>query len=228
MNYFIIIVLSLLFLGCAKDTPVVKLKVEKKTIENKAIELKRILNITGEKIFVENDTINISFESDILFEVSKYKIKEDFELVLEKITNFLKKYREFEVEIQGHTDSKGKEDFNQNLSENRAMSVKCILIKQGISSTRINSYGLGEEYPKYGNDTPEGRKQNRRAEIKLKENHNIEQGEIVISNYSGCNIQKREEIKKERIRKAKIKKERIRKAKIQSSKNQSSHNSIDD
>ena len=67
------------------------------------------------------------------------------------------------VEVQGHTDSKGPETYNQMLSEKRAIAVKAYLVKEGIDSGRIEVKGYGESDPIASNDTEEGRKKNRRV-----------------------------------------------------------------
>jgi len=67
--------------------------------------------------------------------------------------------------IEGHTDSVGGEDYNLGLSEQRADSVRRALIDDDVSPERITIKGYGERFPVAGNDTPEGRQQNRRVEI---------------------------------------------------------------
>jgi outer membrane protein OmpA-like peptidoglycan-associated protein/outer membrane protein assembly factor BamB len=71
------------------------------------------------------------------------------------------------IEIAGHTDSTGTKEFNQKLSENRAESVASWLIQNGILSTRITTLGYGEARPVADNETDEGRRKNRRTEIKI-------------------------------------------------------------
>ena len=70
------------------------------------------------------------------------------------------------VEIAGHTDGLGPEDFNQGLSEQRAESVKAYLAARGVAPERISVVGYGESRPRGSNDTVEGRRLNRRVEIK--------------------------------------------------------------
>ena len=76
--------------------------------------------------------------------------------------------RNIYIEIQGHTDSKGPEAYNQTLSERRAMAVKAYLVKQGVDSGRIEVKGYGESDPIASNDTEEGRAMIRRIEIRLR------------------------------------------------------------
>ncbi len=74
----------------------------------------------------------------------------------------------FNVNIDGHTDNVGKEDYNQGLSENRAASVKAYLVSKGISESRLTSTGYGLTRPVADNKTVKGRAQNRRVEMKLR------------------------------------------------------------
>ncbi len=71
------------------------------------------------------------------------------------------------VEVIGHTDSVGSSDFNQVLSERRAASVKAYLVERGVAAERISVNGYGESRPRASNDTIEGRRRNRRVEIKV-------------------------------------------------------------
>ena len=70
------------------------------------------------------------------------------------------------VEIAGHTDGLGSEEFNQRLSEQRAESVKAYLAERGVAAERLSVVGYGESRPRGSNDTVEGRRLNRRVEIK--------------------------------------------------------------
>ena len=71
------------------------------------------------------------------------------------------------VEVSGHTDALGDEAYNQHLSEQRATSVKGYLVQQGVEASRISVVGYGEARPRAGNDTVEGRRLNRRVEVKV-------------------------------------------------------------
>lgn len=80
----------------------------------------------------------------------------------------MKKHLEYKAEIQGHTDSRASEKYNEVLSQNRADSVKAYLIEKGIEADRLNSVGFGELSPIDTNDTAEGRANNRRVVAVLK------------------------------------------------------------
>ena len=71
------------------------------------------------------------------------------------------------IDIAGHTDSVGSEDYNQQLSEQRAASVKAYLVAHGVEENRITISGYGETMPRDTNDTVEGRRLNRRVEIRI-------------------------------------------------------------
>jgi len=86
---------------------------------------------------------------------------------LEKILTLMKTNPELKIEIIGHTDSTGPEDYNQRLSELRARVVADWLIRNGINSKRIKATGKGESEPIADNSTPEGRAKNRRTEIRI-------------------------------------------------------------
>ncbi len=71
------------------------------------------------------------------------------------------------VELSGHTDNQGTEEYNQRLSEARAEAVFAWLVKEGIAESRLVAKGYGELQPVATNETPEGRAENRRTELKV-------------------------------------------------------------
>ena len=80
----------------------------------------------------------------------------------------MEEYPNMEIEVSGHTDSKGSDSYNKTLSLNRAKAVYNWLVKQGISSKRMTYEGYGYHKPIATNDTDEGRQLNRRTEMKIK------------------------------------------------------------
>jgi outer membrane protein OmpA-like peptidoglycan-associated protein len=74
-------------------------------------------------------------------------------------------YQGLRLQVEGHTDSIGTDEYNRRLSEQRAEAVRDYLVAQGISSEAITSSGFGKSEPVASNDTPEGRQQNRRVEL---------------------------------------------------------------
>ena len=86
---------------------------------------------------------------------------------LNKVVDFLKQNPKISVEISGHTDSKGSDEYNLNLSQGRSQSVVDYLISQGIDATHLQAHGYGETKPIDTNDTEEGRANNRRVEFTI-------------------------------------------------------------
>jgi OmpA-OmpF porin, OOP family len=80
---------------------------------------------------------------------------------------YIKAHNYSSIVISGHTDSQGTESYNQKLSESRAESVMKILVKKGIDGAKIMTEGKGESVPLSPNNTPEGRKQNRRVVVQV-------------------------------------------------------------
>ncbi|MFO7802152.1 MAG: outer membrane beta-barrel domain-containing protein [Desulfovermiculus sp.] len=103
---------------------------------------------------------------NLQFETDKAEIRERFQEYLEQVVTVLEKNPEMNVEIRGHTDARGTEEYNQRLSERRATAVKDFLVKQGISESRLSCKGFGEADPIASNDTKQGRRKNRRVELK--------------------------------------------------------------
>jgi len=102
---------------------------------------------------------------DVLFEISQDQLREESLGNLDRLVSFLKEYPSRKVNIEGHTDSRGSETFNQELSQKRADSVRRALIDRGIPGAQLQSVGLGEGFPIASNESEFGRQQNRRVEI---------------------------------------------------------------
>ncbi|RPH94702.1 OmpA family protein [candidate division KSB1 bacterium] len=102
----------------------------------------------------------------IQFEFNKAIIKPESESILIQAYNSLNEHQEIEVEISGHADAIGSDEYNRVLSARRAESVRQWMINKGIAATRLTSIGYGESRPVASNDTEEGRALNRRIEFK--------------------------------------------------------------
>jgi len=105
---------------------------------------------------------------NVLFDFDKTAVKPDGAKILDRLIAFLKENSDKKVELEGHTDSVGSDQYNQALSERRAASVKDYLTKRGINPGRISTHGFGESKPIADNKTAEGRARNRRVEIKVR------------------------------------------------------------
>lgn len=102
---------------------------------------------------------------DVLFASGRADLKSGSRQTLDKLTTFLQAYPTRNVQIAGFTDNVGGDDYNQNLSERRADSVRDALTGMGIANDRIVTKGLGKSSPVGDNDTAAGRQQNRRVEV---------------------------------------------------------------
>ena len=113
---------------------------------------------------VEANSLLITLDSGILFDVDKYNVRPEAERALASLATVLKETDVKAFEVDGHTDSDGGDKHNQILSENRANAVKNFLASQGITA-EITIKGYGKTRPVASNDTPEGKQKNRRVEI---------------------------------------------------------------
>jgi len=103
--------------------------------------------------------------SDVLFDTGQHTLKPGAREKLAKVSGIVLGHPGLMMEVEGHTDSVGTDDFNQSLSERRAEAVKNYLTQQGIPANTIRSKGFGEAQPVASNDTAAGRQQNRRVEL---------------------------------------------------------------
>jgi len=102
----------------------------------------------------------------ITFATNKFDVTPESEKVLMGTLKTLQVNKDITVEISGHTDNVGSNEYNQNLSQRRADAVKAWLVSKGISADRITAVGYGENHPRVSNDTKENRRLNRRIEFK--------------------------------------------------------------
>ncbi len=105
--------------------------------------------------------------SDVLFRSGSFELLPGARERLAKVSGIVLAYPSLHLEVEGHTDSVGSDEYNQSLSERRAQSVRDYLVQQGISQYAIEAHGFGKTAPIASNDTAEGRQQNRRVELVL-------------------------------------------------------------
>src|SRR5262249_11604824 len=103
--------------------------------------------------------------SDVLFDTGSATLKAAAREKLAKISGILLAHPGLNLQIEGHTDSVGGDEFNQQLSERRAESVRDFLAAQAVPASSITAKGFGKTQPVASNDTPEGRQRNRRVEL---------------------------------------------------------------
>jgi outer membrane protein OmpA-like peptidoglycan-associated protein len=105
--------------------------------------------------------------SDVLFKTGSFELLSGARERLAKVSGIVLAYPGLHLEVDGHTDSVGSDEFNQQLSEKRAGAVRDYLVQQGISADAVEAHGFGKTQPIASNDTPQGRQQNRRVELVL-------------------------------------------------------------
>jgi OmpA-OmpF porin, OOP family len=119
-------------------------------------------------IFLQPIEVGVTVRlKNIYFDFDKTTLKKESFVELNKVVDFLKQNPHVEIEIAGHTDSKGSDDYNLNLSQGRSQSVVDYIVSQGIDSNRLTAHGYGESKPIDTNDTDEGRANNRRVEFTI-------------------------------------------------------------
>ncbi|HUJ81089.1 MAG TPA: OmpA family protein, partial [Candidatus Acidoferrales bacterium] len=135
--------------------------------EAEKAELRKQLLAQLSSILQTHDTVRglIVNMSDVLFDTGSYTLKPGAREKLAKISGILLAYPALKIQIEGHTDSVGGDDFNQKLSEQRAEMVRDYLIDQLVPASSVTARGFGKTKPIATNDTPEGRQQNRRVEL---------------------------------------------------------------
>ncbi|SEP25603.1 OmpA family protein [Niastella yeongjuensis] len=129
--------------------------------------------VPGAKVDRVGEGIVVEFSDKILFATNQFTLNAAASTNLDKLATILKGYPDTDIEIQGHTDSQGADDYNMTLSEKRAASVATYLKGKGIAAGRIKTKGFGETAPVATNDTEDGRAQNRRVNFLITANEKM-------------------------------------------------------
>lgn len=132
-------------------------------MDKQAEEMKN--SVPDAKIERVGEGFVIEFSDKILFGLDKSDLSMEAKRSLDKMITVLTDYPDTNIEVQGHTDSKGTDAYNEKLSRRRASSVSDYLRSKGIASSRLSTKAYGELAPKYSNDTADGAAQNRRVEF---------------------------------------------------------------
>jgi len=123
---------------------------------------------------LKNENLKITMNSEVSFDYDSAALKPAFVQTLDKVTDILNRYPRTTVKITGHTDNVGSAAYNQALSERRANAVKSDLTKNGLDPQRIFTEGMGKDQPRTSNDTEAGRQLNRRVEMLIIPNNDIQ------------------------------------------------------
>ena len=122
---------------------------------------------TGVSVTRMGDNITLNMPSNITFALNSADLNAQFFNVLDGVSMVLKEYDKTVVEVAGHTDSSGSDQYNQALSERRAQAVAGYLGSHGVKTQRLITIGAGEGHPMASNDTEQGRAANRRVELTI-------------------------------------------------------------
>lgn len=140
-------------------------------MDKQAEEIKE--TVPDAQVIRVGEGIVVEFSSNVLFGFDQSNLSYDAKTTLDKLVTVLTNHQDTDIEVQGHTDSKGSEVYNQNLSEQRASVVTGYLIDKGIMPSRLTILGFGEMLPKYVNATEDGRDKNRRVEFLISANEKM-------------------------------------------------------
>ncbi|GAB4351480.1 MAG: OmpA family lipoprotein [Methylohalobius crimeensis] len=130
--------------------------------------LRQKLAGTGVRVVREGQNLRLIMPGNITFATDSADIAPQFYTTLNAVALVLNEFPETLIEVTGHTDATGKAEYNQRLSQQRAGSVAQYLIAQGVAPNRTLAQGAGESMPIASNETPTGRAQNRRVEIRIR------------------------------------------------------------
>jgi outer membrane protein OmpA-like peptidoglycan-associated protein len=122
---------------------------------------------TGVSVTRNGNNITLNMPGNITFRTDSADLNPNFYDVLNSVSLVLKEYDKTILEVAGHTDNTGADQYNQALSERRASSVAQYLESHGVNSQRVMTVGAGETHPIAPNTTTEGRQANRRVELSL-------------------------------------------------------------
>ncbi len=107
--------------------------------------------------------------NNIFFDYDKWDLRPESFFEIDRLARFLQQHSELRIVIAAHTDDRGSDEYNYNLSNKRARSVLEYLLGKKIDRSRLESLGYGETRPSSPNDTDENRAKNRRVEFRLAE-----------------------------------------------------------
>ena len=136
-------------------------------MDNQEAELRAQLQGTGVSVTRAGDRIILNMPSNITFDVDQDAVKPGFYPTLNSVAIVLRKFNRTLIDVNGHTDSTGSLQHNQDLSQRRALSVADYLGGQGIDQRRVSAVGFGPSQPVASNASEAGRAQNRRVEIQI-------------------------------------------------------------
>jgi cytochrome c oxidase subunit 2 len=133
-------------------------------LEERANELNTAFAVAMEAEAEEEKIVRLNY---VNYQTGSAMLTDDSRYELDNVIRILSDNPELRIELSGHTDNTGNASDNLRLSQNRAESVRSYLVTNGVDESRLSARGYGQTNPIDTNDTPEGRAQNRRTEIKI-------------------------------------------------------------
>ncbi len=140
---------------------------DKSKAESDKTELRAQLLLRFNAILQTRDTARglIVSMSDVLFDTAKFSLRSEAREKLARVAGIVEGHPGLRLDVEGHTDSVGADDYNQTLSEQRGEAVRDYLTQQGMPSASVSAKGFGKTQPVASNETAEGRQRNRRVEL---------------------------------------------------------------
>jgi outer membrane protein OmpA-like peptidoglycan-associated protein len=140
---------------------------DKRLLETEKADLRAQLLLQFNAILQTRDTARglIVNMSDVLFDTAKFSLRPEAREKLAKVAGIVSGHPGLRLDVEGHTDNVGGDDYNQQLSEQRGSAVRDYLTQQGMPANSVSTKGFGKTQPVASNETASGRQQNRRVEL---------------------------------------------------------------
>lgn len=152
--------------GAQRQQEISRMRAENQQLKAQIAELEGKQSLEGVADVKQDERgIILTLTGGVLFEFNSEELMDTAKSKLDRVAEVLKQAPDAKFTVEGHTDSIGSEEYNKELSERRAQSVKDYLVEQGIAEANIDTVGKGESNAVTSNDSPEGRANNRRVEV---------------------------------------------------------------
>ncbi|MFZ2400101.1 MAG: OmpA family protein [Smithella sp.] len=115
----------------------------------------------------DGNLLSVTFKGDVTFDTNSAELRPGLYNEINRVAGVLNQYPDTLIRVEGHTDSRGSDEYNMDLSKRRANNVKTLLVMRGVAENRIEVVGYGKTMPVATNDTEAGRQKNRRVEIRI-------------------------------------------------------------
>lgn len=139
-----------------------------KMMDNQEKEMREVLaKSEAAAVTREGNLLSVTFKGDVTFDTNSAELRPGLYNEINRVAGVLNQYPNTLIRVEGHTDSKGSDEYNMDLSKRRANNVKTLLVMRGVAENRIEVVGYGKIMPVATNDTEAGRQKNRRVEIRI-------------------------------------------------------------